>query len=160
MLDRWNITKTPEPFPDNALETVRLTEDEVLSLLKSVDISKATGPDKISPRMLKEAAPSIAPSLTRLFNLSLASCTVPALWKQANVIPLYKKGNRNGPNNYRPISLLSVVGKLLEKAIFKYVFNHIRDHNLFTPFQSGFMPNDSTVNQLVHLYHMFCEALV
>lgn len=149
----------PEPLTDTSLETVSLAEEEVLALLKTINISKATGPDKISPRMLKEAAPSIASSLTRLFNMSLTSCTFPAIWKRANVIPLHKKGNRNSPNNYRPISLLSVVGKLLEKAIFKYVFNHLRDHDLFTPFQSGFMPNDSTVNQLVHLYHVFCEAL-
>ena len=51
------------------------------------------------------------------------------------------------------------MGKTFERAVFKYTFNYIRDNQLLTPFQSGFMPRDSTVNQLVHLYHVFSEAL-
>lgn len=153
--------RLPQPnlLTQNSLDTIQLNDDDVLQLLNSVDTSKATGPDNISPKMLKEAAPSIARPLTRLFNLSLSTCVFPDIWKQANVIPLYKKGNKSIPNNYRPISLLSIVGKILEKAVFKHTFNHIRDNELFTRFQSGFMPSDSTVNQLVHLYHVFCEAL-
>ena len=61
--------------------------------------------------------------------------------------------------DYRPISLLSCVGKLFEKVIFKYTFNFIRDNNLITTKQSGFKPGDSTVYQLTHVYHLFAEAL-
>jgi hypothetical protein len=149
----------PNPITDTSLDSLQLTEDEVLALLNTINTSKATGPDNISPKMLKEAAPAIVKPLTRLFNKSLSICIFPEIWKRANVLPLYKKGNRSIPNNYRPISLLSVVGKIFEKAIFKHTFNHIRDNHLFTRFQSGFMPGDSNTNQLVHLYHVFCKAI-
>ena len=118
------------------------------------------GPDLISPRMLKEAGDAIAPSLTRLFNMSLILQKVPISWKHANVIPLFKKDDASIINSYRPVSLLSCVSKLLERVlIFKYTFNFFREHNLITPRQSGFIPGDSTVNQLAHLYHLFSEAL-
>jgi hypothetical protein len=122
--------------------------------------------------MLKEAGLSIVPSLTRLINLSLTSKKYPSQWKKANVIPLFKKGARQLLNNYRPISLLSAVGKVLERIVFNYFcdnylitlfqFGFMPGDSavyLITVFQSGFMPGDSTVNQLVHLYHTFCEAL-
>ncbi len=62
-------------------------------------------------------------------------------------------------DSYIPISLLSCTSKVMGKCVFKYVFNYIRDNSLVSGFQSGFMPNDSTVNQIVNLYHMFTEAL-
>ena len=62
-------------------------------------------------------------------------------------------------SNYRPISLLNSEAKLFEKLISKYLFNHFRDNNLLSSLQSGFMPGDSTVNQLTYLYNTFCEAL-
>ena len=83
----------------------------------------------------------------------------PSIWKNANVSPLLKKGDASELNNYRPISLLSCVGKVMEKAVFKYTFNYIRDNNLIYNLQSGFMPGHCTTHQLVHLYHAFCDAL-
>ena len=62
-------------------------------------------------------------------------------------------------SNYRPISLLSTVSKVLEKIMHKYLFNFFRDNNVITPFQSGFVPGDSTVNQLIDIYNAFCKAL-
>ena len=75
------------------------------------------------------------------------------------MIPLFKKGDKTDVNNYRPVSLLSCVSKIMEKVIFKKVYNYIRDNNLISPHQSGFKPGDSTVNQLAYLYHTFCEAI-
>ena len=147
-----------ENFPEN-LSTVYATENEVLDLIKSIDSSKATGPDGLSPRLLHEANISIVPSLTRLLNLSLSTSKVPRQWKHANVIPLFKKGDPSDINNYRPVSLLPCVSKILERIVFKHLFNYIRDNNLISPHQSGFQPGDSTVNQLSFLYHTFCEAL-
>ena len=83
----------------------------------------------------------------------------PSVWKNANVTPLYKKGDASLLNNYRPISILSAVSKVMEKAIFKHTFNFIRDNNLLHTLQSGFMPGHSTTHQLVHLYHVFSQAL-
>ena len=144
---------------DNRLDNVNVTEREVLDVLKSLDTSKATGPDGVSARMLKETSDSIAPSLHRLISQSLDMCQVPNMWKEANVLPLHKKGNKSDFSNYRPISLLSIVSKVCEKLIFKNVYNYVKDHMLITLHQSGFTAGDSTVHQLLYLYDTFCKAL-
>ena len=141
------------------LSDVYIQESEILDILKSIDTSKSTGPDGISPRMLKEAAAVIYPSLCRLINLSLSSCKVPSEWKKAHVLPLHKKKEKDILDNYRPVSLLSCVSKILERALFKHVFNYFRDNFLISLYQSGFTPGDSTVNQLVQIYHLLCDAL-
>ena len=159
-IDTSNAT-LPDPVRNHEQEISNfdITAQDVIDQLKCIDTSKSTGPDNISPRMLKEAGESISYPLSRLFQLSLNTCTVPQSWKQANVLPLHKKNEKDIMNNYRPISLLSCVGKIFERLVFKQVFNFFRENNLITSFQSGFMPGDSTVNQLVQLYHIFCEAL-
>ena len=146
-------------FIDEKFVSVSISQQEVLDLLKCIDTSKATGPDGISPKLLFEAGHTIVPSLTKLFNMCLASCKVPQMWKFANVLPLYKNGDRGSINNYRPVSLLSCTSKLLERIIFKNLYNYIRDNNILTPHQSGFQSGDSTTNQLAYLYHMFSQAL-
>ena len=83
----------------------------------------------------------------------------PDEWKLANVLSLYKKDDKNSVNNYRPILLPSCRSKVMEKVVFKYTFNYIRDQGLLSSFQSGFTPGDSTTNQLLHVYHLLCEAL-
>ena len=109
--------------------------------------------------MLKMAGDSIVPSLTKLFNLSLRLTTYPSQWKKANVVPVFKKGDASTPDNYRPVSILSCVGKLFERAVFKYMYNFLRDNNSISFKQSGFKPGDSTVYQLAHLYHIFTQAI-
>ena len=84
---------------------------------------------------------------------------MPKIWKQANVSPFHKKNDPSDVSNYRPISLLSTVGKVLEKIVHKYVFNFFRDNNVITTLQSGFAPGDSTVNQLIDIYNTSCNAL-
>ena len=122
-------------------------------------MSKATGYDGISQVLLKEAASSIAPSLTRLFNSSLNKRVFPSAWKQANITPIFKGGDASLCSNYRPISLLSCVAKVFERAVFKYVFNFFRDSFALTDKQSGFMPGDGTINQLIFLYNEFAKAI-
>ena len=73
--------------------------------------------------------------------------------------PLYKKDDPSLVCNYRPISLLSSIGKVMEKIVHKHMFNYFNDHSLITCLQSGFVPGDSTVNQLVDIYNTFCKAL-
>ena len=105
--------------------------------------------------MLKETVGSIAPSFTRLLQLSLSTATVPGCLKQANVLPLFKTGDRSDFGNYRPISLLNICSKVCEKILFKHLFNYCRDNDIISIHQSGFTPGDSTV----HLYNTFCKAL-
>ena len=144
---------------DARLSHVRISVEEVSSILKSLNVSKASGPDGISPRMLRNTVDTISVSLTQLYNISLNLNTVPIIWKKANVTPIMKKGDPHSCDNYRPVSLLSVVNKILEKCICKYIYNHLRDNNLLSKFQSGFQPGDSTTRQLIHIYHLLCKAL-
>ena len=83
----------------------------------------------------------------------------PNIWKEANVSPIYKKDDPSLVSNYRPISLLSTVGKVMEKVIHKHMFNFLKEHEVLTRLQSEFVPGDSTANQLVDIYNTFCKAL-
>ena len=103
---------------DNSLSQIILNENEALDFLLNLDQTKAGGPDDISARLLKTVANEITPSLTRLFNLSLRSGEFPTIRKQAKVIPVPKDGNVHCAENYRPISLLCAVSKVLEKCIY------------------------------------------
>ena len=141
------------------LDSIIVTPEEVRDTLKSLPIGKAAGPDLINNRLLKELAQPLALHLSDLFNLSLSSGSVPNIWKEANVSPIHKKNDPSDVSNYRPISLLSTVSKVLEKIVHKYLFNFFRDNNVITAFQSGFVPGDSTVNQLIDIYNAFCKAL-
>ena len=117
-----------------------------------VKTGKTAGPDSIDNRLLKELSGPLSTPLTDLFNFSLASGKVPSLWKQAHETPTLQKNGPSDVENYRPISLLNTIGKPLEKIGHKYVFNFLNDHHVITTLQSGFVPGDSTVNQLVDIY--------
>ncbi len=145
--------------PENAFFELVITEEDVTDQLSNLDTSKAYGPDAISPRLLKEGGQPMARLLHRLFTLSLTKCEFPTSWKSANVIPLYKKGDKDLVSNYRPISLLSSVSKVFEKIVFKYVYNYFKDNYIISDFQSGFLPGRSTTTQLIEVYHKFCKAV-
>ncbi len=141
------------------IDTIYTTEDEVCKILKSLDTSKACGPDGISPKLLKNTANTLALPLTTLFNLSLRTGVFPSKWKQANVSPIHKKNDKQDDNNYRPISLLSCVGKLLERIVFIKLYKFCITNNILTWHNSGYKHQDSTVNQMVFICHKIYEAL-
>ena len=72
--------------------------------------------------------------------------------------PIPNGGDRTAVSNYRPISLLSNINKVLERIVFKHLYNHFLENDILTPLQSGFIPGDSTVSQLLFLYNAFCKA--
>ena len=144
---------------DFELTDIELTDGQVRDILQTLDISKAIGPDMINPRLLKEAANILCKPLSRLFNMSLNQCKYPSDWKNANVVPVFKTNNPNNVKNYRPISLISVIGKVMERCVYKHVHNFLVDKNVITSFQSGFTKNDSAVNQLLDITNDFGRAL-
>ena len=97
--------------------------------------------------------------MSTLFNKSLSICRFPEKWKMANVTPIFKSKDSNILSNYRPISLLSCLGKVFERCVFKYLFNYLREYKHISIYQSGFTPGDCTTNQLVSMYHEVCTAL-
>ena len=143
----------------DTLNSIQISEVDVMDQLNSININKAYGPDNLPPKLIKEAKGVICKPLTDLFNKSLSCASVPKMWKRANVLPVYKKGDRNLLSNYRPVSLLSINAKIFEKIIFKYVFNFFKDTFLISVWQSGFQSSCSTIMQLIELYHKFCEAV-
>ena len=102
---------------------------------------------------------SLVKPLTKLFNMSLQQGIFPSIWKKANVLPLHKKSSKQYADNYRPVSLLCVLGKIFERIIFKHVYNHLHENKLLSTCQSGFIPGSSTVTQLLELCHKFSTAL-
>ena len=117
----WNHSEPPlidlleSNYEETCPDHLFCTTQEIVQLIKGLDVSKANGPDRISARMLKGTCESIAPSLTNLFNLSIAKGHFPKLWKEARVVPIPKSTTKHSPSGYRPISLLSILSKLLEK---------------------------------------------
>ena len=94
------------------LENIVLTPDDVKDTLQSLKLSKASGPDGINNRVLKELADELASPLCTLFNFSLSNSAVLTSWKEANVNPIFKKDDPSEVSNYRPISLLNTIGKV------------------------------------------------
>ena len=110
--------------------------------------------------MLKGTAQSIASSLTMLFNMSIRSGRVPKMWKVSSVVPIPKTAtSTDNPSNYRPISLLPVVSKLLEKHIYSIVFEHLAERKLLSVDQWGFCPGKSTVTALTSTFHNVFQLL-
>ena len=115
-----------------------------------LDTTKATGPDLIYPRLLiVEGASILKFPLCRLFNLSLSTCRFPTQWNQSNVTPVFKKDNPSSENNYRSISLISVLDKVLERYVYKHIYI----------FFTGFTPGNSAINQLLNVTNEFAKAL-
>jgi hypothetical protein len=83
--------------------------------------------------------------LSTLFRYSLQTCKFQSYWKLTRVMPSFKKDVKSSPSNYRPISLLSCVGKVMERVVHKYIYNYIIEHSLLYSYQSGFLPGHSTV---------------
>ena len=139
--------------------TILFTREMVYKVIKDLDQSKAVGPDLIHNKLLVKSAEFLSEPLTILFNRSIAESRFPYSWKIAHVTPIHKKGDKSICNNYRPISLLSCVGKIMEKCIQKHVFAFLTEHNLLTLSQSGFIPGDSTTYQLLSIYDDFFKSL-
>ena len=148
-----------EKLTNNSLSTVNCTENEIENLINVLNINKASGDDGISHRMLKGVAKSISKPLSILMNRSFNEGIFPEAWKVANVIPIFKKGDKSLPSNYRPVALLSCLGKLQERIVFKNLYNFLIDNNLLYKYQSGFLPHHSTVFQLIDIYHNICQAI-
>ena len=129
------------------LTDLTISEVEVSHMLKSLDTAKATGPDGIPAKLLKETADVIAPSLCTLFNKSISSGSLPDEWKTANIVPIHKKGDNEHAENYRPISLLCIISKVLERCVLNNVkYRLLEAVNIC---QHGFISGRSCVTNLI-----------
>ena len=128
------------------LPSISCTSEDVAKVIQTLKPKSASGPDGISTLMLKGCSSSISPSL---FNQSLSDGVVPTDWKLSNVTPVYKADDPKLANNYRPISLLSIPSKILERIVHNKLLQYLLENNLLSPSQFGFIPQSSTQEALV-----------
>ena len=145
---------------DNTLRTISdisVSPTEVRYVLLSLDPIKVAGPDKIPAKLLQVCAPHIYSSLCALFNKCLLLGKMPSSWKESNIVPILKGGAVKEVSNCRPISLLPLVSKVLERRIYDRVINHIAAqlHKL----QFGLSKGKSTTAQLLQVLHNIGEKL-
>ena len=133
--------------------------EDVFEMLCTLDLSKASGPDGISGRMLKNTACSIAPALTKIFNLSISTGIVPDEWKLSHVVPIPKCNKYDEVSGYRPISLLSICSKMLEKHVSHLLTMHLKTHCPLSPNQWGFTAKRSTTTALLSVLHDWHQQL-
>lgn len=131
------------------LSDVTITLEGVRTALLNLNPHKACGPDGISPRVLKELAVEISPILKIVFESSLSTGIVPRDWRDANVTPIFKKGEHYDPSNYRPVSLTSVPCKIMEHIIVKSLMNHLDSNKILCTQQHGFRKERSCETQLL-----------
>ncbi|KAK4809857.1 hypothetical protein QYF61_021317 [Mycteria americana] len=124
----------------------------VSDLLHHLDTHKSMGPDEIHLRVLKELADVLTKPLSILYQQSWLTGEVPADWRLANVTPIFKKGQKEDPGNYRPVSLTSVPGKLMEQIILSAITRHVEDNQGIKPSQHGFRQGRSCLTNLISFY--------
>ena len=137
--------------PDVVFSVPDITNAQVLQIIKGISPHKAAGIDKISARFFRVAAPILAPRIARLINMSFSTGTFPIRWKTASVTPLFKQGAASDPSNYRPISVLPAVSKVIERHMHNFLYAFLMDNNLLYSRQSGFRRMYSTENSLIKL---------
>ena len=146
-----NHTPNLGPSEHPTMPNIVITTSGVRDLLQKQKPNKASGPDNIPAKFLKETAEELAPALTSLFKASLYQSKIPDDWRHARVSPLYKTGksDRSKPANYRPISLTSISCKVMEHIICSNLMQHLDDCGILTDFQHGFRGKRSCETQLV-----------
>jgi hypothetical protein len=142
----------------NQLLDIEIVQEEVLQLLKKTKIDKSPGLDGIHPRVLKECAAELAEPLTVLFRKTLQG-EIPADWREASVTPIYKKGKRTDVTNYRPISLTSIICKIMEKLIRNALLHHLISEKILSDYQHGFTLGRSCTTQLLQIFDKWTEIL-
>ena len=127
----------------------QISEEDIMKRLHKLKTTKSAGPDSMHPRQLKELSNELTKPLALLFKKSLQEALIPQQWKKSHVSPIYKNGHRMQPNNYRPVSLTSIICKLLEKIVRQAVMEHLIDNGLINDNQHGFVPGSSCITQLL-----------
>ena len=141
-----NITPLCSTMPE-----IKIDLNGVIKLLSNLKPDKAAGPDSIKPVVLKQLKTEIAPVICLLFEKSLQTGQLPSDWKKAQVCPLFKKGDKTEPSNYRPISLTCILCKVMEPIIASNLSKHLNKHNILYELQHGFREKRSCETQLIQL---------
>ena len=146
-------------FPN--ISPVIIHNEGFINLLSDLKEHKAKGPDEIPTISLKRLSTSVSPALILIliFQASLHQCKIPTEWKTANIVPVFKKGDRSNPGNYRPVSLTCVCSNLLEHVIYSHIFSHLKKYKILCEEQLGFQQNRSCETQLIGTVNDIAENM-
>ena len=147
--DLSNIPPSPICFLSDPITTIDFTPELVKEKLLSLNDNKSPGPDNIHPFLLKTLSHVLCVSISMLFELSIKTGTTANQWKEAIITAVYKKGSKNLAENYRPISLTSIIVKVMESFIRDAILDHMVNNNLFNQNQHGFVPQKNCTTQLL-----------
>ena len=145
--------------PERVMPEFTISTNGVLKLLHDLNPSKAPGPDAVRPLVLRELREVLAPMLQTIFARSLETGEVPDDWRRANVVPIFKKGCKNSPANYRPVSLTCICSKVMEHIMVSQINKHLDLHNILVANQHGFRAQRSCETQLVEFLHELHTSL-
>jgi hypothetical protein len=162
--DIQDVDKQPEDYMNYGrippeMQLGNTTPEHVLKIIKKFKIKHSKDIFGISTKMVKLIGPEIANPLSHIFNISLESGTFPNKLKQCRVIPIFKSGNHLDCDNYRPISLLSSISKVLEKIVSEKLLRHLTENDLLYVHQYGFIPKKSAEHNLLHIINYVSAAL-
>ena len=152
-------TSLPKHSQLPEMQKIKVTRVGVLKLLLNIKENKATGPDGIPGKILKTCANELADVYRLLFQASLDQGVIPDDWRHANIVPLFKKGEKTKAVNYRPVSLTSISCKLLEHIVHSNVMDHLDNYNYLNNAQHGFRQRRSCETQLINTINDFSNCL-
>ena len=157
--DAWLKYEPENQSELNPLDLQPVNHETVRTILNSLKVNKAGGLDKISARMIKDAGYELAPSIAYLVNKSITDGIVPDLWKIARVTPVYKADDKLLVENYRPISVLPVLSKVLEKVVYTQLCAHLDQLNYIYPHQYGFRRGHNTAQVIAQVNNWVLESM-
>ena len=147
-----NNSKLPDKITYNSaarLTSIKFDNNDILKIIRSLNVNKAHGHDDISVRMIQMCDELLVQPLSLILRGCIDTGVYPDTWKKSNIVPVHKKGDKQIANNYRPVSLLPIFSKILEKTIFDSIMRYLNENKLPSDAQSGFRPYDSCEYQLV-----------
>ena len=144
---------------DASLAKTVFTTDDIANTIKNLDSNKSHGHDNISTWILKICGVSIYKPLEIILETCLIHGKFPEEWKKANVVPVFKKSDKQCVKNYCPLSLLPICSKIFERIIYNNTYNYLIDNNLISQNQSRFKCGDSCINQLISITHDILNLL-
>ena len=147
------------PTPYECMPDITFSAEGVKKQLLKIKIDKASGPDLIPGRILRDAASELAVVLSSLFQQSYDSGTLPCAWKLANICAIFKKGSKADPKNYRPVSLISFTSKVMEHIVSYHISQHLSTNRIISQHQHGFRRGLSGESQLITVIYEWASVL-